>query len=72
VGSGRRTVTARCTVPSRVIAIPAAELKATLEADHTLGYMIMEKLSNIISNRLARRTDKLIEAWVEAFDTNRI
>jgi len=43
-----------------------------LADDHSLGYMIMTKLSNIISNRLKVRTDKLIETWVEAFDTDKI
>ena len=72
VGPGLRTVTAQCTEASRVIAIPAVEFKAMLEADHTLGYKIMTKLSHIISNRLKNRTDKLIETWVEAFDMDKI
>jgi len=72
VGPGRRTVTAQCTEASRVIAIPAVELKTMLEGDHSLGYMIMTKLSNLISNRLKDRTDKLIETWVEAFDADKI
>ena len=72
VGPGRRTVTAQCTEASRVIAIAAVDLKAMLEEDHSLGYLIMSKLSNIISNRLKNRTDKLIETWVEAFDVDKI
>ncbi len=72
VGPGLRTVTAQCTEASRVIAIPAVELKTMMEDDHSLGYMIMSKLSNIISNRLKNRTDKLIETWVEAFDADKI
>jgi CRP-like cAMP-binding protein len=72
VGPGHRTVTARCTKPCRVIVIPAAELKAMFEEDHFLGYTIMEKLCNVISRRLEKRTDKLIETWGEAFDVNRI
>jgi CRP-like cAMP-binding protein len=72
VGPGERTVTAQCTKASRVIAIPAGELKTMLADDHSLGYVIMTKLSNIISNRLKVRTDKLIETWVEAFDADKI
>ena len=72
VGPGLRTVTAQCTEASRVIAIPAAELKMMLEEDPSLGYTIMTRLSHIISNRLKNRTDKLIETWVEAFDVNKI
>ena len=72
VGAGRRTVTAHCTESSRIITIPAAELKTMFEMDHFFGYIIMKKLSSIISNRLKNRTDKLIEAWVEAFDADKI
>ena len=72
VGPGHRTVTARCTEPSRVIVIPADELRAMFEADHSLGYTIMEKLSDIISKRLEKRTAKLIETWGEAFDADKI
>ena len=72
VGPGKRTVTASCTEPSRIIVIPASELKKMFEEDHSLGYTFMEKLCNIISGRLKNRTDTLIETWVEAFDTDKI
>jgi hypothetical protein len=72
VGPGRRTVTAQCTEASRVIAIPAVELQTMMDEDHSLGYLIMMNLSNIISTRLKHRTDKLIETWVEAFDADKI
>ncbi len=72
VGPERRTVTAQCTEHSRVIALPAAELKTMFEKDVSLGYAIMKRLSTIISKRLKNRTDKLIETWVEAFDTDKI
>jgi CRP-like cAMP-binding protein len=72
VGPGHRTVTAQCTEASRVIAIPALEVMSMMEEDQSLGYVIMTKLSNIISKRLKNRTDKLIETWVEAFDSNKI
>ena len=72
VGAGRRTVTAQCEQASRVIVLPATELKTMLEADNALGYVIMKKLSDIISKRLQKRTDKLIETWVEAFDVDEI
>ena len=72
VGPGRRTVTARCTETSRVLAFSASDLKAMFEKDHSLGYIIMTKLCHIISNRLKNRTDKLIETWVEAFDVDKI
>ena len=33
---------------------------------------VMHRLCNIIARRLRNRTDKLIEAWGEAFDVNSI
>jgi len=72
VGPGRRTVTAHCAEASRVIALPAAELRTMFEEDNALGYVIMKKMSDIISKRLQKRTEKLIETWVEAFDVDAI
>jgi toluene monooxygenase system ferredoxin subunit len=72
VGSGKRTVTAECSEASRIIAIPADKLKAMFDKDHTLGYIVMKRLSEIIARRLRNRTDKLIEAWGDAFDITSI
>ncbi len=72
VGPSKRTVNAECSQACRVIAIPADELKAMFDKDHTLGYTIMNRLCDIIAKRLRNRTDKLIEAWGEAFDVNSI
>lgn len=72
VGAGRRTVTAHCAQASRIIVLPAADLRMMFEADNALGYVIMKKMSDIISKRLKKRTEKLIETWVEAFDINQI
>lgn len=52
--------------------LPAADLRMMFEADNALGYVIMKKLSDIISKRLQKRTEKLIETWVEAFDVDEI
>ena len=72
VGPNRRTVTARCTEPVRVIALAAEDLTAMFAEDPYLGYVVMKKLSDIIARRLKNRTDKLIETWVEAFDGDAI
>ena len=72
VGPGRRTVTAHCTQSTRVIALPAAELRAMFEEDNALGYVIMKRMSDIISKRLKKRTETLIETWVEAFGVDEI
>jgi CRP-like cAMP-binding protein len=72
VGPPKRTVTAGCSQNCRVIAIPADDLKAMFVKDHTLGYTIMKRLCDIVARRLRNRTDKLIEAWGEAFDIGSI
>lgn len=72
IGPSRRTVNAQCSQNSRVIAIPADALKALFEKHHTLGYTLMKRLSDIVAKRLRNRTDKLIEAWGEAFDIGSI
>jgi CRP/FNR family transcriptional regulator, cyclic AMP receptor protein len=72
VGPNRRTVTARCAVYSKVIALAADDLKAMFAEDYFLGFVLMKKLSDIIAKRLKKRTDKLIETWVEAFDADAI
>ena len=72
VGSDRRTVTARCAEPTRVISLSAKDLKAMFAEDYFLGYVVMTKLADIIARRLKNRTDKLIETWVEAFDGDAI
>ena len=72
VGPAKRTVNAECSQNSRVIALPADELKAMFDKDHTLGYIIMKRLGDIIAKRLRHRTDKLIETWGEAFDIGSI
>ncbi len=66
-----RTATARCLEPVRVFALSAADLKARFQKDPALGYAIMEKLSNIIARRLQKRTEKLVDAWGEAFGEGR-
>jgi len=72
IGVSRRTVTARCTESSRIFAIPASDLNALLDADHSLGYRLMRRMAEIVSKRLKNRTDRLIETWVEAFDIGEI
>jgi CRP-like cAMP-binding protein len=72
VGPSKRTVNAECSQYCRVVAIPADGLKALFDKDHTLGYTVMSRMCNIIAKRLRNRTDKLIEAWGEAFDIDSI
>ena len=66
------TATAKCSRPSRVLSLPADDLKAMNDQDPTLGYAIIGKLAVVIAQRLQSRTDKLIEAWGEAFDVEKV
>lgn len=72
VNPKRLTATAKCSKLTQVFSLSAADLKSTLDKDPALGYVIMERLAEIISSRLQSRTDKLIEAWGEAFEVDKI
>ncbi len=66
------TSTARCSKPTRILSLPATDLAALFRRDYEVGFIFMEKLAEIISQRLKNRTDKLIESWSEAFKATRI
>ncbi len=70
--SGSWTTTAQCSINSRILSVPAVDLKAMFSQDPSMGYMIMRRLNEIISRRLHKRTAKLVEIWVEFFDADRI
>lgn len=71
-GRRRRTVTATCSLPTKVAAIPAQNLTAMCEGDHALGYMLMKRLVDIILKRLDNRNKHLIEVWVETFGVSKV
>ncbi len=66
------TSTAKCSKPARIISLPADQLKSNFAKNPQIGYVFMERMSQIISQRLRNRTDKLIESWNQAFDVKRI
>ncbi len=66
------TSTAKCSKPARLISLPADKLKSIFAKNPQIGYVFMEQMFQIISQRLRNRTDKLIESWNQAFDVNRI
>jgi CRP-like cAMP-binding protein len=68
--SGRWTVTAQCSKPSSIIALPASSLKAIFDDDPKLGYIFLGRLMKIISKRFHHVEEKLIDAWGEAFDVH--
>ena len=71
-GSGKRAVIAKCSRATRVCALPAAELNGMIAKDPALGHLIFKRLAEIIAKRLNARTDRLIEAWVEAFGASKV
>jgi CRP-like cAMP-binding protein len=72
VGDGKRTLIARCTQPTKVYALPAAELKRMIDKDPALGYLLFKRLADIMDKRLKIRTDLLLEAWLEAFGASKV
>ena len=70
-GSGQRTVTATCSLPTMVAAIPAQNLISMCAKDPALGYQLMKRLVGIIAKRLDNRNKRLIETWVEAVGVSR-
>jgi CRP-like cAMP-binding protein len=68
IGTGKLTSTAKSTQLTRVFSIPATDLKAILDQDNAPGYIFMKRLAEVIAQRLRSRTEKLIEAWGEAFE----
>jgi CRP-like cAMP-binding protein len=71
-GKPRRTVTATCSLPTKVAAIPAKNLIAMCEGNNTLGYALMKRLVDIISKRLDNRNKRLIEIWVETYGVSKV
>jgi len=72
VSPGRWTATARCSRVSKILSISADDLNDMFNKDPDLGYVVMRRLNEIIASRLQKRTDKLVETWVEAFDIDRV
>jgi len=72
VKPNRFSATAKCSKPARIFSLPADKLKLYFEQNPQIGFVFMEHLTEVISHRLKNRTNKLIEAWSEAFDVNRI
>jgi CRP-like cAMP-binding protein len=68
----KMTASAVCSKPSRLFSISGQELKSMLRQDPETGFSVMDRLADLISGRLHTRTDRLVEAWVEAFGASRV
>jgi CRP-like cAMP-binding protein len=71
-GLERRAAAARAAAAVQAFAIPAGALRKRFVENPALGLTIMERLNRVIAARLAERTERLVEAWSEAFGTGRI
>jgi CRP-like cAMP-binding protein len=68
----RMTSTALCINDSKVALIPASDLKKIFNNDPELGYIISSRINALIARRLFSRTEKLVDAWCQLFDTANI
>lgn len=68
----KMTATATCNSDCEVVVIPASNLKATLNHDPELGFIISSRISSLIAKRLDSRTEKLVDTWCSLFETERI
>ena len=71
-GLEQRAAAARAASAVRAFAIPAGELRKRFAENPALGLTVMERLNRVIAARLAERTERLVEAWTEAFGAGRI
>ncbi len=72
VKPAKTTTIARCVGNCRILAVPAGHLHSICIEDTAFGYLFMQRLSEVISRRLNNRTEKLIEAWGQAFGADKI
>jgi len=47
--------------PSEIFVLPGDKLTALLDRDHTMGYLVMQKATTILENRLERRTAQFLK-----------
>ncbi|MBW2566796.1 MAG: Crp/Fnr family transcriptional regulator [Deltaproteobacteria bacterium] len=50
-----------CTEPCDVYMVPGDKFLGLLDADHTMGYLVMQKTARILENRLRRRSAQFLK-----------
>lgn len=70
--AGTLTATVRCCEASTVFSVPGKTLLDLFDGSPELGYHFMRRLVSVISQRLRHRTDKLTEAWIQAFGSHHV
>jgi CRP-like cAMP-binding protein len=60
-GSDSYTTFAMCVEPCEVFMVQGEKLLGLMEKDHSMGFMIMTGVVNILKKRLERRTDQFLK-----------
>ena len=55
------TSLAVCMEPCDILVLPGDKFKALLDQDHTMGFLVMQKIATILENRLERRTAQFVK-----------
>jgi CRP-like cAMP-binding protein len=61
VPAASHTSYAVCSEPSEILVLPGDKFTDLLRRDHTMGYMVMQKIARILENRLERRTGQFLK-----------
>jgi CRP-like cAMP-binding protein len=59
----KKTAGAQTLVPTKAIAINAAQLNELCRSDHDIGFEIMSRVAQVISNRLSAARDLLLDMF---------
>ena len=65
LGQGVMTTSAITTVPTSVIAWPAQKLLALCQADHEIGFLVMQRIAQALSRRLTATRLQLLDMFAE-------
>lgn len=63
---------ATCIEPCEILTVAGKKFQEILKKDHTIGYHIMTGLSQIIRDRLARRTDQFLKVMAKHPDIQKL
>ncbi len=55
------TLDAICAEASEVFSINQRDIRKLLEEDHTMGYLLMQRIVVVVKNRLDRRTEQFLK-----------
>jgi CRP-like cAMP-binding protein len=66
LGEGRMTTSATAAEDTQVVSVPAADIAALCEANHTFGYYLMQRLSYALADRLVATRLQLLDLFSES------